>query len=388
MSETARTQPARVLAIVGTRPEAIKVAPVVVALRAAGGFDVDLLNTGQHPDMTTEALAAFGLAADVTLAIPPRAGGSQSELFAALLPLLEPAIARVDPAMVVLQGDTATALSAALAAFWQQIPVAHIEAGLRSDDLTQPFPEEAYRRLISTVTALHLAPTPLARANLLAENVDRTAVVCTGNTVVDASALVRARSSPPVLVTDRRSDRLVLITVHRRENWGSPLAGIIGAIAALADEFDDIEFVLPVHPNPIVQTPVRDGLGGHPNVRLLAPLGYPDLLHVLAAADLVLTDSGGIQEEAPGLGTPALVLRDKTERPEAIEAGAALLVGTDPDAILAESRKLLTDPEALAAMVRVGNPFGDGHAAQRCVDAIRWRLGVGPRPADWQPSVG
>lgn len=367
--------------VAGTRPEAIKLAPLVPALRAHGMTPV-FVASGQHPTMVHQALGAFGLEPDVTLSID-RGSGSQAELMAALTMQLERHWAQRTPGAVVVQGDTTTVLAAAMVAFWAKLPIAHVEAGLRSHDLTAPFPEEGNRRLVGQISRLHLAPTAEARANLEREGTRASDIVVTGNTVIDAVLDIAARGGH---VTDPRvagfveraragRSRLLLVTAHRRESWGEPLDRVLSAVALLLDKYSDVEVVLPAHPNPAVAQQVRAVLDGHPRVLVTEPLAYPVLVATLAASTLVLSDSGGIQEEAPSFGVPVIVLREVTERMEAVDAGCAVLVGTDRDAVLDHACRLLDDAGERAAMVSKGNPFGDGHAADRSAAAISWMLG-------------
>lgn len=363
-----------VLLLVGTRPEAVKAAPVALALAEHPSLRPAIVHSGQHAVMVEQALSPFGLRPDERLSYRRRTGG-QAELFANLLPALDDLLARRGPAAVLVQGDTATALAGALSAFWRRIPVVHLEAGLRTGDLTAPFPEEANRQLVARIAALHLAPTPAAAAALAAESPSGGPVVVTGNTVVDAALRVAALGAPavnPDLVAveqelETHGGRLVLVTAHRRESWGEPLDEILDAVATLAERHPDVRVLLPMHPNPAVRTQVVAALGTHPQVTLTEPLAYPDLVRVLRRAALVLTDSGGIQEEAPSFGVPVLVLREVTERMEAVQAGCAWLVGTDRARILPEA------DEMLRMRFRVplqNNPFGDGNAAQRVCAAI------------------
>jgi len=360
--------------LVGTRPEALKAAPVALCLAEHPHLRPAIVHSGQHPAMVEQALTPFGLCPDEFLSITRKDGG-QAELFASLLPALDELLTRRRPAAVLVQGDTATALAGALAGFWRGIPVVHLEAGLRTGDLTSPFPEEANRQLVARIAALHLAPTSTAAAALDAEALSGGPVVITGNTVVDAALHVAAREAPaldPDLVAVEQDlvahgGRLVLVTAHRRESWGAPLDEILCAVATLTDRHPDIRVLLPMHPNPAVRHQVVAALGNHPRVTLTEPLAYPDLVRVLRRAALVLTDSGGIQEEAPSFGVPVLVLREVTERMEAVRAGCAWLVGTDRARILVEA------DEMLHARLRIplqNNPFGDGHAAARVCDAI------------------
>jgi len=379
--------------IAGTRPEAIKLAPVVTAMRAAGRVTPVLVASGQHPTMVAQALAAFDLEPDVVLPVE-RVTGSQPELMTAMVSTLDALFAERPPAAVIVQGDTTTTLAGALAAFWRQIPVVHLEAGLRSGDLDSPFPEEGNRRLVGQLAALHLAPTPLAATNLLDEGVPPNKVVLTGNTVVDA-ALTVVDGKPELDAALRdvvESDaRLILVTAHRRESWGEPLDRVLSAVRTLLNHYPDVHVVLPSHPNPAVRAQVEAGLANLSRVTVTDPLPYPALARLLSEAYLVLTDSGGIQEEAPSFGVPALVLREVTERVESLTAGCARLVGTDPALIVAEAMRLLDDRSARDAMTAAGNPYGDGTAAVRAEEAVAELLGVAGsrRPVlTLVPSVG
>jgi UDP-N-acetylglucosamine 2-epimerase (non-hydrolysing) len=369
----------------GTRPEAVKLAPVAVAMRAAGLVAPVLVASGQHPTMVSQALAAFDLTADVTLHIE-RGTGSQAELLTELIRQLDALWAERAPAAVIVQGDTTTSLAGALAAFWRRIPVVHLEAGLRSGDLDSPFPEEANRRLVAQIAALHLAPTPLAAMNLLDENVAVGDVLVTGNTVVDATLAVAGRKLPfenPAVAVARAgsTNRLVVVTAHRRESWGAPLDRILAAVRTLIERYEDIDVILPSHPNPAVRAQIEAGLGGVDRVTVTDPLPYPDLARLLSEAYLVLTDSGGIQEEAPSFGVPALVLRDVTERVESLDAGCARLVGSDTDLIVTEAAALLDSRVRRDAMTAGGNPYGDGLAAGRTAQATAALLGLAEAPA-------
>jgi UDP-N-acetylglucosamine 2-epimerase (non-hydrolysing) len=370
----------RVLLIAGTRPEAIKLAPVADRMSAAGLLEPCLVGSGQHPEMVDQALAAFGRSADRTVALDRRTG-SQPELLARLTERLDPVLAEPGVAAVVVQGDTTTTLAGALVAFWRQVPVVHLEAGLRSHDLGAPFPEEANRRLVGQLAARHLAPTRPAAANLLREGVAPDTVLVTGNTVVDAVLTVAARPAPwadPQLSTVEGP--LVLVTAHRRESWGAPLDGILAAVRTLLRSHPRLRVVLPAHPNPAVRSQVDAALSDQDRALVTGPLPYADFARLLARAHLVLSDSGGVQEEAPSFGVPVLVLREVTERMEAVDAGCAALVGTDPDRIVTEASRLLQDPAARAAMVVGGSPFGDGRAAGRTAQAVAALLALAPEP--------
>lgn len=366
----------RILAILGTRPEAIKLAPVIRALQQEARAEVRVCSTGQHREMLDQALEPFAIRPDYDLQVMGQ-DQSPAQVGAALLARLEPVLARERPHWLVVQGDTTTAALAALAGYWQRVKVAHVEAGLRSFDKWQPFPEEVNRRLISLVADLHFAPTPRARAHLLQEGVPEERILVTGNPVIDALHWVAAQPCDPGSlglapeVCGREGQKLILVTAHRRENLGEPLAEICLALRDIAARYGgQVRIVYPVHLNPNVWGPVHRLLGGLPNVALTPPLGYLPLVQVMKRAWLVLTDSGGIQEEAPGLGKPVLVLREVTERPEAVEAGTARLVGTERRRIVAEVERLLGDAEAYRRMAQAVNPYGDGHAAERIARAL------------------
>jgi UDP-N-acetylglucosamine 2-epimerase (non-hydrolysing) len=369
----------------GTRPEAVKLAPVAAAMREAGILRPILVASGQHPTMVGQALTAFGLEPDIILQVD-RTTGTQAELLTEMIRQLDELWAERTPAAVLVQGDTTTSLAGALAAFWRRIPVVHLEAGLRSGDLDSPFPEEANRRLVAQVAALHLAPTPLAAMNLLDENIATGDVLITGNTVVDATLAVARRRLPfenAQVATAReagRDRRLVLVTAHRRESWGAPLDRILAAVRELVARYPDIDVILPSHPNPAVRAQVDAALAGVERVTITDPLPYPDLSRLLSEAYLVLTDSGGIQEEAPSFGVPALVLRDVTERVESLHAGCARLVGSDTDLIVREAARLLDSPVRRDAMTAGGNPYGDGLAARRTAQATAALLGLANAP--------
>lgn len=381
-----------VFLIAGTRPEAVKLAPVAAAMFAGGRIRPILVNSGQHPQMVDQAFESFGFTADVTIKLA-RVTGAQAELTSQLLEELDRLYTERRPASVLVQGDTTTTLAGALAAFWQQIPVVHLEAGLRSYDLTSPFPEEGNRRMVGQIASLHLAPTHEAAANLAEESLAGNNVLTIGNTVVDAVLDVAARRAP---YGDSRLDavetkvhtgqsRLVLVTTHRRESWGEPLDRVLRAVADLVAAKPDVEVVLPAHPNPAVRTQVTEVLGGMDRVTITDPLPYAQLARLLSACTLVLSDSGGIQEEAPSFGIPVLVLRDVTERMEAVHAGCAVLVGTDRERIVSLACELLDDPTARGAMTADGNPFGDGLASVRTEQAFAWLLGLqDQRPTEFK----
>jgi UDP-N-acetylglucosamine 2-epimerase (non-hydrolysing) len=365
--------PLRVLSILGTRPEAVKMAPVIERLGRAPGVESRVCVTAQHREMLDQVLDLFSIRPDYDLDLM-RPDQPLADLSSALFAGLDPVLKEVRPDWVLLQGDTTTVMAASLLAYYHRARVGHIEAGLRTGDKWQPFPEEINRRVAGVVADLHFAPTAWARDNLLREGIPADRILVTGNPVIDALLAVSSRpydwkSGPLAAIPDDR--RIVLVTAHRRENFGAPLESILTALRILAETYPgEITIVYPVHLNPNVQEPARRMLGDLTNVRLLPPLDYLPMVHLMKRAHLVLTDSGGLQEEAPALGTPVLVLRRVTERPEALEAGTARLVGTDTARIVAEARRLLDDPSSHAAMARAVNPYGDGHAAERIVAAL------------------
>jgi UDP-N-acetylglucosamine 2-epimerase (non-hydrolysing) len=365
--------------VLGTRPEAIKLAPVIRAFQEADDFRTRVVLTGQHREMVSQVMELFSLRADHDLALMAPQQTLTHVTCAALQGLREE-FQRHRPELVLVQGDTTTAFSSALAAFYEQIPVGHVEAGLRTDNLFDPFPEEANRRLISQLALLHFAPTERSAANLRASGVVGETIT-TGNTVIDA-LLLMAETAPALEVPglDWNRQRVLLATVHRRENWGERLEQIGRGFLALLDLFPDTALLLPLHRNPTVREPLQALLGDHPRAFLTEPLDYNHLVAAMRGCTLLLTDSGGLQEEAPALGKPVLVLRRTTERPEAIEAGTARLVGTESTAIVAEASRLLTDSEAYAAMAQAHNPFGDGYASGRILAAARRFISSSPSP--------
>ncbi len=372
--------------MVGTRPDAIKMAPVVRALRRRPEeFACVVVATAQHREMLDQVLALFGIVPDYDLDIMTE-GQSLADITVRTLDRLWDVLPRVRPDLVVVQGDAAPCFLGALSAFYRKIPVAHVEAGLRTADKYQPFPEEMYRRMTTVLADLHFAPTEGARAHLEREGVPSSRITVTGNTVIDALLDVAGRNDAPADPRLRaalaRAGRRILLTSHRRENWGEPQRRIFLAVRDLLDRFPDLEVVFPVHPNPVVAEPAREILGGHPRTHLFPPLDYAATISCLRAATVVLTDSGGIQEEAPALGRPVLVLRETTERPEGIDAGTARLVGTDRARIVEAVSRLLTDEVEYARMSRARNPYGDGRAAERIVGAIRHYFGLTPNPPD------
>ncbi len=371
----------RLLLVFGTRPEAIKLCPLVRELRSRRDvFDARVCVTAQHRDMLDQVLAAFDVTPDIDLDLM-QPNQTLAGVTARVLEALDPVLRTESPDMVLVQGDTTTTLAASLAAFYQEIPVGHVEAGLRTGDLRQPFPEELNRLFTGRLAALHFAPTARAAANLLAEGVPRSQIHVTGNTGIDAVLYVRdalesgALPKTPWSWLDP-SRRLILVTSHRRENFGEAFAGEMRALARIAAR-PDVQLVYPVHKNPNVFTPAHQLLGNQPNVHLLEPLAYVPFVDLMRQSYFLITDSGGIQEEAPSLGKPVLVLRNKTERPEAVDAGTVKLVGTNEDRIIHEAGRLLDDSAEYTRMTRVHNPYGDGHACRRIADLL----------AKWTPSA-
>jgi UDP-N-acetylglucosamine 2-epimerase (non-hydrolysing) len=368
----------RVTLVLGTRPEAIKLAPLYLELaRRADRFKPSIWATAQHRQMLDQVLNVFGLAPDRDFDLM-RPGQSLTDVTVAVLRAMEQALAEERPDVVIVQGDTTTAMAAALAAYYQRVPVGHVEAGLRTGDKFAPYPEEMNRRLVSSLADLHFAPTERARQNLLAEHAPADRVWVTGNTVIDALAIVadqvrRAAPPRPDGFPEGRFDagrRMILITGHRRENFGAGFESICRAIATLAARYPACEIVYPVHLNPNVQEPVHRLLGGLANVHLMPPLDYKPFVWAMSQCWFLLSDSGGVQEEAPYLGKPVLVMRETTERPEAVEAGTARLVGADAERIVAEAARLMEEPAAYEAMSKAANPFGDGQASQRIAQGL------------------
>jgi UDP-N-acetylglucosamine 2-epimerase (non-hydrolysing) len=363
------TNPIRVCIILGTRPEAIKLAPVIQQFRRSPAFDTQVVLTGQHKEMVQQVMQLFDLTADHDLDIMQHQQ-TLTDITCRSLRGLETLFQQIQPQIVLVQGDTTTAFAAAIAAFYQKIPVGHVEAGLRTDDLYNPYPEEANRRLISQVTQLHFAPTTLS-----VEHLKRSGVVGdihhTGNTVIDALlSMAERQPACPIPNLDWSQYRTLLATVHRRENWGEPLKDIAQSFLQILDKFPDTALLLPLHRNPTVREPLQAMLGSHPRVFLTEPLDYAELVGAIQRCYLLLTDSGGLQEEAPSLGKPVLVLRETTERPEAIAAGTAQLVGTHPEQVVTAATKLLSDPDAYQTMATAVNPFGDGRAAERILNIV------------------
>lgn len=389
LGSTRGTVKPTVLVIYGTRPEAIKVAPVIRALEASHTLNVLIAVTGQHREMLEQVNRIFDIAPHHDLNVF-EAGQSLNTLMSKVFQGLDPILARSAPHAVLVQGDTSTVAAAAIASFYRQIPVVHLEAGLRSGDLRSPFPEEANRRIVSQIAALHLAPTPTSRDNLIREGIESADIVVTGNTVIDSLRYTAGRTtgvSDPALSRLLASGRpILLVTTHRRENWGGAIESIAQAVRELVHTYPELSVVLPLHQNPIVRDSIEPILRDQPAVHITDPLTYGDFTQVMAAASIVLTDSGGVQEEAPSLGRPVLVTRDNTERPEAVAAGTVRLVGTNVRRIVAEVSRLHTSSAAREAMSQAVNPYGDGHAAPRALAAIEELLGVGSRLPDFRPD--
>ena len=363
------------LFVFGTRPEAIKLSPVILHMRARPHeFEVRVAVTAQHRQMLDQALAAFDVVPDYDLNIMTH-GQTLAGLSSRILASLENTYVEAEPDIVFVQGDTTTTFCAALAAFYARVPVGHIEAGLRTSDISQPFPEEANRVLTGRLAAIHFAPTESARANLIRENIAPSSIFVTGNSGIDAVLHIRNRlvsgelGSPDWGFLHSRK-RLILVTAHRRESFGGGFESICRALRRIASR-DDVQIVYPVHRNPNVTSPVQQFLADAPNVHLIEPLDYVPFVDLMRRAYLLLTDSGGIQEEGPSLGKPVIVMREKTERPEAVEAGTVRLAGTDEEAIVREVTQLLDNDEVYDAMSRVHNPYGDGHASERIAAATQ-----------------
>jgi len=375
-----------IMPIFGTRPEAIKMAPIVSALQESELFRCIVTVTGQHREMLDQVNELFGIVPDHDLDIL-QPGQSLSAIMTRTIDGLETLFAGSRPDAVVVQGDTTTSTAAAIAAFYHGIPVVHVEAGLRSGDLLSPFPEEANRKITSQIARLHLAPTSTSRENLEREGISPADIVVTGNTVIDALLATVDKQLP---FTDPRLEelatsgrRILLVTTHRRENQGDAMRNMGRALARIADAEPELTIVLPAHKNPVVREAVLPALDGKANVLVTEPLAYGEFTRLLSRAHIVLTDSGGVQEEAPSLGKPVLVMRENTERPEALEAGTVKLIGTDEERIVAEVSHLLHDSAHYAAMANAVNPYGDGKAAARTVAAIEELLGVGYRTAEF-----
>lgn len=375
-----------IMPIYGTRPEAIKMAPLIAAMQASPDLDVQVTLTGQHRGMLDQVNELFGIAGTFDLDLMNRSAGL-SDLSARILTGLDALLREAAPDAVVVQGDTTSSTMAAIAAYYARIPVIHLEAGLRSGDLHSPYPEEGNRKITGQLAELHLAPTISAKANLLAEGVPAERIVVTGNTVIDALLAVVQRQTTfedeRITAAVASGDPILLVTSHRRESWETGIAATARAVRELVARHPSLRVVLPQHGNPLVREALAQGLPDDPRVILTEPLDYGQFTHLLSRCHLVLTDSGGVQEEAPSLGKPVLVTRDTTERPEAVTAGVVRLVGTDQQRIVSEVSRLLDDAEAYAAMSSAVNPYGDGRASERALAAVREFFGIGSRLADF-----
>lgn len=367
------THSIRVLSVIGTRPEAIKMAPVAQKLRQTPGIEAVTCVTAQHREMLDQVLRLFGIVPDIDLDLM-KPNQSLAGITAAIFTHLDPVIKQVKPDWILSQGDTTTVMATSLLAYYNRVKFGHVEAGLRTGDKFQPFPEEINRRVAGVVADLHFAPTEWSKQNLLKENVPIERIVVTGNPVIDALRQAAKKPTPAEvesLIQRVENRRLILVTAHRRENFGRPLENICAALKTLAETCsNDIHIVYPVHLNPNVQETVYPRLSGIPNITLLSPLDYLPMVHLMRRATLVLTDSGGIQEEAPAFGVPVLVMRATTERPEGVAAGTVKLVGTETETILWEAKNLLDNPSEYARMAQAANPYGDGQAAGRIVESI------------------
>lgn len=382
----------RIMTIYGTRPEAIKVAPIIKAIERDAELTSITVVTGQHREMLDQVNSMFGIEPDHDLNIMSN-GQSLNGIVAKVIAGIDEILVQEHPDAVVVQGDTSTVMSAAVAAFNRHIPVIHLEAGLRSGDINSPFPEEANRKLTSQIAALHLAPTSTSKGNLTREDISENAIVITGNSVIDT--LMYATQNLHVTFEDPRLESLreakqagatgqvLLVTAHRRENLGAAMNDIGQAVAELARKYPELTVVFPIHKNPKVRSAIRPAVEGLENVLLIEPLAYAEFTQALSLADVVLTDSGGVQEEAPSLGKPVLVMRENTERPEAVVAGTVKLIGTHKQRLVDEVSMLLDSEEPYSGMANAVNPYGDGRAAERALAAIRWKFQAGERPQDF-----
>ncbi|MGN0924325.1 non-hydrolyzing UDP-N-acetylglucosamine 2-epimerase [Ectopseudomonas mendocina] len=368
----------KVLSVFGTRPEAIKMAPLALALQADSRFESKICVTGQHREMLDQVLALFKLSPDFDLGVM-RPGQDLTDVTVAILAGLKSVFLNYKPDVILVHGDTSTTLAASLAAYYQRIPVAHVEAGLRTGNIYLPWPEEGNRRLVAALASMHFAPTDAARQNLLKEGISCANIVVTGNTVIDGLLKVVSALSGDSSLKQQLNEqfsfldlqrRMILVTGHRRESFGRGFENICQALSEVADIFPDVDIVYPVHLNPNVREPVNRLLAGIDNIHLIEPLDYLPFVYLMNRSYLILTDSGGIQEEAPSLGKPVLVMRDVTERPEAVAAGTVRLVGADTSAIVSNLRTLLTDQAAYQSMAYAHNPYGDGEACARIIDSL------------------
>lgn len=377
----------KIMSVFGTRPEAIKMAPVVKALAAEPEFDSKVVVTAQHREMLDQVLDLFSIRPDYDLDVMA-AGQSLTQITCRILIRLDEVLATERPDMVLVHGDTSTTFAAALAAFYRQVSVGHVEAGLRTGVKYFPYPEEINRCLTGVLADLHFAPTDLARNNLIKEGVPSKCIQITGNTAIDALFLTVDESyqfcHPTLRAWDWDRYRILVVEAHRRENWGQPLENVCRAVAELTAQHRDLAVIFPVHLNPKVQEPVRRILGDCPRVHLLDPLGYADFANLMARSHMILSDSGGIQEEAPSLGRPVLVLRNVTERPEAVAAGTVKVVGTDKEKVVSVTKELLTNEQVYGCMAQAANPYGDGQAARRIVSGLKYHFGLtNELPLEW-----
>ena len=377
--------PRTILCVVGTRPEAIKMAPIVLRLREIAAFRVRLVSTGQHRELLDQALGDFGLTADVDLGLM-RPGQTLAEVTSRALMALDALMESEKPDFVLAQGDTTTVLASALASFYRQVPFGHVEAGLRTGHPYRPFPEEKNRVLAGHLATLHFPPTAQSRRNLLREGIDESTIHLTGNPGIDALRLTSMGDRP--LPFPLETFRMILVTAHRRENFGEPMREICRGILEIVERNPELSVVFPVHPNPSVREVVDATLRGSERIKLVDPLGYLDFVSLMRASFLILTDSGGVQEEGPSLGRPVLVLRDETERPEAVEAGTVRLVGPHAGAIVESVEALANDPELYRRFATVANPYGDGWAAERIARILlkRFAFDEPPLPAGFSPE--
>jgi len=360
----------KVMTVFGTRPEAIKMAPLVKELKSRDEIECIVCVTAQHREMLDQVLEVFEIKPDYDLDIMKQ-GQTLSDITSRALKGLEEVIKETKPNIVLVHGDTTTTFAGALAAFYNQVAIGHVEAGLRTDDKYSPFPEEMNRQMVDCMTDMYFAPTDLSKENLLKENIDETKIYITGNTAIDAmSTTINSDYTHEELDWIKDNERMILLTAHRRENLGDPMRNIFKAIRRIVDEFEDVKVIYPIHLNPRVREVANEIFDGCDRVKLIEPLEVFDFHNFQNKSYIILSDSGGIQEEAPSLGKPVLVLRDTTERPEGIKAGTLKLVGTDEDVIYKETKKLLTDKEEYEKMSKASNPYGDGHASERIVDAI------------------
>jgi UDP-N-acetylglucosamine 2-epimerase (non-hydrolysing) len=381
--------PLRVAVVFGTRPDAIKMAPVVHALAHDARFTCIPIATGQHREMLDEVLALFGIKPEHDLQVMTE-GQTLTDVTTRVLERLGPVLADAKPDVVLVHGDTTTSTAAALAAYYKKIPVGHVEAGLRTDTIYEPFPEEMNRRLTGVIATHQFAPTPTSKQNLLREGKDPRSIVVTGNTVIDAFLWVHARTTPddvPLADPDPRASRMIFVEAHRRENLGEPLEAICRALRSVVERHADVSILWPVHPNPAVVEPARRILGGSERIHLTSPLSYRKLVGAIGKCMIVATDSGGLQEEAPCLGKPVLVLRRVTERPEGVTAGTLKLVGTQERDVARALDELLDDEAAYQRMARAANPYGDGQAARRIADALWAFHRNGALPDEFDPSL-